>query len=116
MSGIGMSLFFWKNNKMIDVFAMNLANDFFSIVQPALINGYFSESSTKDKKAKKDRKTVETNLAVLIKKIQQFRSTNKLGTYGKARLQMSFNNRLKELGYDASSIRQLNEYILVRIP
>ena len=110
-----MKLFFWKNNQAIDVFANNIANDLFSVVQPQSIRDFF-QGSSKDKKGKKDRKNVEANISIATKQIQQFRATNSLGTYGKARLQLGFNKRLKELGYDTDVIRELNEFILVRIP
>lgn len=110
-----MKLFFWKNNQAIEVFANNIANDLFSVVQPQSIRDYF-QGVSKDKAAKKNRKKVEANIADIIKQIQQFRATNSLGTYGKARLQLSFNRRLQELGYDDDVISQLNEFILVRIP
>ena len=110
-----MKIFFWKNNQAIDVFANNVANDLFSVVQPQSIKAFF-KSSAKDKQAKKNRKNVEANVTVAMKKIQQFRSTNALGTYGKARLQLKFNKRLQELGYDIDVIRELNDFILVRIP
>lgn len=110
-----MKLFFWKKNQAIDIFANNIANDLFSAVQPQSISAYF-QASSKDKAAKKDRKKVETNVANVIKQIQQFRATNSLGTYGKARLQLGFNRRLQELGYDEDVISELNEFILVRMP
>ena len=110
-----MKLFFWKNNQTIDVFANNLANDLFSVAQPQSVRDFF-QSSSKDKNAKKNRKNVDANISFAIKQIQQFRQTHSLGTYGKARLQLGFNNRLAELGYDADVISELNEYILVRIP
>jgi hypothetical protein len=110
-----MKLFFWKKNKDIDIFANTIANDLFSMVQPDSINDYFKGSS-KDKKIKNNRKKVEANISIVIKKIQQFRAANSLGTYGKARLQLGFSNRLQDLGYNPDVIRKLNEFILVRIP
>lgn len=110
-----MKILFWKNNQAIDVFANNIANDFFSVVQPQSIRDFF-QGTPEDKKEKKNRKNVEANIFIATKKIQQFRATNSLGTYGKARLQLGFNKRLEELGYDSDVIRKLNEFILVRIP
>ena len=110
-----MKLFFWKKNQAIDLFANNIANDLFSVAQPQLIKSYFS-GSLKEKKQIKNMKSVEANIFSAAKQIQQFRATHSLGTYGKARLQLGFNKRLGELGYDAEVIRELNEFILVRIP
>lgn len=110
-----MNLFFWKKNKVIDIFASQIANDLFSVVQPQSINDYF-QSTSKSKEAKKNRKNVETNLLNVTNQIKQFRISNTLGTYGKARLQLKFNERLKELGYDVTVVSRLNEFILVKIP
>lgn len=110
-----MNLFFWKKNQTIDIFASKIANDLFSAVQPQSIRDFF-QGAAKDKNAKKSRKTVEVNLQNVTKQIQQFRVTNSLGTYGKARLQLKFNERLKELGYDSDIVSKLNEFILVKIP
>jgi hypothetical protein len=110
-----MNLFFWKQNQVIDVFANNIANDLFSVVQPQSISEFFLTSS-KDTQARKSRKNIETRIYNVIKQIKQFRITNSLGTYGKARLQLKFNERLKELGYDPEVVGKLNELILVSLP
>lgn len=110
-----MNLLFWKKNKDIDIFANDIANELFSMVQPDSIRDFF-QGSSKDKKLKNERKKVEANISGVIKKIQQFRAANSLGTYGKARLQLGFSNRLQALGYDPDTVRELNEFILVRIP
>jgi len=95
--------------------ANNTANELFSVVQPQSIRDFF-QSSSKDKKRKKEWKKVEANISFAIKQIQQFRATNSLGVYGKARLQHGFNNRLLELGYDSEDVRKLNDFILIRMP
>lgn len=111
-----MSLFFWKKNKNIDIFASDLANDFYSYIQPASVKAYFQSALKKGKEDKKIKKVVEDNLQNLVKKIQQYRVTANLGTYGKARFQLKFNERLKELGYDKDTVTRLSEYILTRTP
>ena len=110
-----MSIFFWKKNKIIDVFANELANDFYSHVDSEKVRLYFGKG-LKGKEHKKDKKKLETNLLNLTKQIQQFRITNELGTYGKARFQLKFNSRLQELGYEESTVKKLSDYILVQIP
>lgn len=111
-----MSLFFWKKNKTIDIFANQLANDFYSYVQPASVKAYFQSALKKGKEDKKIKKAVEANLQNLVKQIQQYRVTGNLGTYGKARLQLKFNERLKELGYNKDTVARLSEFVLTRTP
>lgn len=108
-----MGLLFWKNNKNIDIFANQLANEFYSFVQPKAVITYFQSTLSKDKDGKKIKKMVETNLSSLVKQIKQFYTINHLGTYGKARLQLKFNERMKELGYDKATVEKISEYILL---
>ena len=109
-----MKLFFWKKNKSIDIFANELANELFSSIQPQSFNEYFQKSSNKEKSAKKNRKIIDTKIQNIIKQIQQFRTTHSLGVYGKARLHLKFNDRLKELGYASEIVTSLNDILLVK--
>jgi hypothetical protein len=108
-----MSLFFWKKNKNIDTSASNVANEFYSYISPSSVKKYFESSPDKSKQDKKLRKAVETQLLTLVNQIHQQRITLDLGTYGKARFQLKFNERLKELGYDSVTVSKLSEYILI---
>ncbi len=105
-----MPILFWKKNRLIDVFATDVANELYSFVQPQSVQDYFTSAS----KGKKDKKKIESFLNGIIKQMRQFRLTHALGVYGKARLQLKFNERLSELGYDKDVIARLNQLILVR--
>jgi len=110
-----MSLFFWTKNKQIDVFASTLANEFYSLVQPQVAKDYFDTSSD-DKDARKARKIMGGRLQEVIREVDQFRTNNSLGVYGKARLHMKFAERLKELGYDANTVTKINELVMLSTP
>lgn len=110
-----MNLFFWKKNKIIDVFANDLANNLYSTIQPENAAEFFVAPS-KDKKAQKSRKKTESELENIIKQINHFRVINSLGVYGKARLHMKFADRLQELGYDSSLVKKINEHIMIKTP
>ena len=117
-----MNLFSWKKNKTIDMFASELANEFFSLVPPDIIHAYFKSKQQDRKnrqnksKNKKENRSVESNLMSLVKQMQQFKILHSLGTYGKARLQLKFNERLEELGYDKETVSQLSDFVLLHNP
>lgn len=104
-----MNLFFWKKNREIDAFAMYVADDFFSHVHPDVAEE-FIRGMTKEKK--KTQRKVQQKLNEVIGAMQQFAKEQSLGIYGKARLQKTFNDRLIELGYDASVTKRIGELIL----
>lgn len=108
-----MGLIFWKDNRKIDAFAAAVAEDLFSHVQPEVALQHFQGISQKNKK--KDRK-IEQKVAGIVAQINQFRETNSLGIYGKARLHKKFTERLHELGYDIAVTSKLDEIILLRMP
>ena len=108
-----MGLFFWKNNKKIDAFANAVADDLYSHIQPHVAEQHLSGVAQKSKK--KDYK-IEQRLAGIVDQMRQFREANALGVYGKARLQMKFNERLQELGYDVAVTNKLVDIILLRLP
>ena len=104
------TLFFWKKNKLIDDFAINLADDLYSQIQPEVMNTYLS-----DKKSKSAKK-INRQLEDIIHRVKQFRATYSLGVYGKARLHLNFTERLKELGYEKKLAEKINEMILLKTP
>ena len=106
-------IFFWKKNKQIDLFANSIANDFYSRVQPEVASDYFAN---KNDKSKKSVSVVDRAIRDIAVKVQQFRATHSLGIYGKARLHLSFTERLKELGYDNNLAKKINEIILLKTP
>ena len=108
-----MGLFFWKDNKKIDAFASAVADDLYSHLQPKVAEQHFRGIAQKSKK--KDHK-IEQRLAGIVDQMRQFRESNSLGVYGKARLQMKFKERLQELGYDVLVTNKLVDLILLRLP
>jgi len=107
-----MGLFFWKDNKKIDTFAVAVADDLFSFIQPDVARDLFE--GTAQSKKKKQRK-VEQHLTGMVNQMQRFSQANSLGIYGKARLQQKFSDRLLELGYDVDVTKNLVETILFRV-
>jgi len=103
-------LFFWKNNKIIDDFAINLADELYSHIQPDAIEIYLA-----DKKNKSAKKT-ERQLSDFIDRVRQFKKISSLGIYGKARLHLTFTERLNELGYNKKLADKINEIILLKTP
>lgn len=108
-----MQLFFWRKNKQIDTFASTLANDLYSAVQPDTALTYISGIN---EKSNKGDKKIDRRLQDLVFRIQEFRVQHSLGVYGKARLHLTFTERLKELGYEPKVAEKLNELILLRTP
>ena len=104
------TLFFWKKNKLIDDFAINLADELYSHVQPNVMEAFIANK--KDKAAKK----TDRQVAELINRVQQFRTANSLGIYGKARLHLTFTARLNELGYNKKLAEKINEIVLLKTP
>ena len=108
-----MGLFFWKDNRKIDAFAVAVADDLYSHVRPEDAKKHLQGEALKSRK--KSRK-IDERLAGIINQMRSFRDTHKLGVYGKARLQMKFNERLLELGYDVEDTNRLVDIILTRLP
>lgn len=108
-----MGLFFWKDNKAIDAFARSVAEDLYSHVRPDVAKRHLLGGA---KKAGKQERKTEQKLADALRQMQSFAENKSLGIYGKARLQMKFNERLVELGYDADAVDRLAESMLLRSP
>ena len=101
-----MSLFFWKNNKIYDDFALELANDF--------IKGFPNDAahSIPNKKNKiKLNKTIDK----LNVKVTHFNSEYKTGLYSKARIGNKFMWALKEEAYDEKFIDELTKDLLATL-
>jgi len=103
-------LFFWKNNKIIDGFAISLADELYSHVQPDAMEAYIANK--KNKEAKKPERKIKD----IIEQFKQFKTIKSLGIYGKARLHLTFTERLKELGYEKDLANKINEIILLKTP
>jgi hypothetical protein len=95
--------------KRADGFAAQMANDFYSGIPLDDFRKYLN--SEKDKKS---TKRIDTKLNDLAIRFRQFKVTEKLGVYGKARLHLAFINRLELLGYDQEAAKRLNEMILLK--
>jgi hypothetical protein len=106
-----MGLFFWKDNRKIDTFALAVADDLFSYVQPDLARNHVLGRGdiSKKKKAK-----IEQKFTDIILQIQRFSEAESLGVYGKARLQKQFNDRLEELGYPVEVVNKITESFLLQ--
>lgn len=114
-----MKLFFWKDNPHIDTFAQTLADDLFSHVQPDAALAYFSADASTDarnagKKALAQNREIDRRIKDLVKKVKQFRTQYALGIYGKARLNLKFMERLKDLGFAPEVAKKLNQIILLQ--
>ena len=105
-----MGLFFWKDNKAIDAFAKTAAEELFSHVRPDVAKRHVLGAAGKNKK--QDRR-VERRFVDTTQQLRRFAEAQSLGIYGKARLQMKFNERLNELGYDADVVDRLAESMLL---
>ena len=106
-----MGLFFWKKNKVIDEFATKVADEFYSRVLPNHAVKYFD-----GKTDKKKSKEIESLLNTLVRDVNQFRDQESLGIYGKARLHLTFMERLKELGYNETTSKEINKVVMVVSP
>ena len=110
-----MNLFFWKKNKAVDVFATDLASEFYSSVQPQVARAFLESKSSKNKKEKSVRK-VEGKIHDLVREVDQFKTLHSLGVYGKARLHMMFRARLEELGYDEDVAKGVDQIVMLETP
>ena len=105
-----MGLIFWKHNKRIDAFALAVADDLYSHVQPEVARVHLENPA---KHSKKKRYKIEQKFKSVVAQMRKFSEDNSLGIYGKARLQKQFNERLHELGYDTAVTNRLVEIILL---
>jgi hypothetical protein len=113
-----LNILFWKNNKVIDAIAIELADEFFSQVQPQLALEFLNNpiQDSKSSKKKKNPKKIDRAINKLASDVTAFRKHHSLGVYGKARLHMNFMKRLNELGYPEQVTKQINEMVMLRSP
>ena len=107
-----MNLFFWKKTKEIDAFARAVADDLYSHVQPDAARAFLEGELKKIKK----HHQVERQLSGVIAEFRRFTQAKSLGIYGKARLQQTFDERLRELGYEPAVTKRLVEIMLLSNP
>lgn len=112
-----MGLFFWKKNKEIDAFAKTLADDLYSRIQPGAMQLYFGLASDAPKPLTPQKtKEVQQRLHDMVMQAKQFKQLNKLGIYGKARLHMTFRERLAELAFAPEVVQKLDRILLLQVP
>lgn len=113
-----MQLFFWRKNPVIDEFAHQLADEVFSHIKPESAKAFLAleTDGASPNKQQQTRQNITRTLNNAIMRVHQFRELHKLGVYGKARLHLTFTERLKELGYDNASAEEINKLILLRTP
>jgi hypothetical protein len=107
-----MNLSFWKKTKEIDAFARAVADDLYSHVQPDAARAFLQGELKKIKK----HHQVERQLGDVIAEFRRFTHAKSLGIYGKARLQQTFDERLRELGYEPAVTKRLVEIMLLANP
>lgn len=110
-----MGLLFWKNNKTIDTFANEAANNLFSTMQPQALQAFLSDSMD-DQQAKKFSKTMDRAIQDQVVRINQFKKLHSLGVYGKARLHLKIRQRMSELGYSPDAAVKIDQMIMIRTP
>ena len=103
-------LFFWRKNKGIDSFAIEVADELYSQIPPDM----FEDLSSR--KASKIAKRWEKEIQATIIRFRDFKAGNELGVYGKARLHLTFMERLRSHGYSEDVIKELNDFLLVKTP
>ena len=114
-----MNIFFWRKNKQIDAFAIILADEFYSHIQPQVAIDFMKEATGgKKQTGKTNKQNIKINKIIedVANQIITFKKQHSLGVYGKARLHLNFMQRLNELGYSEDITKYLNEIILVRSP
>lgn len=113
-----MSLFFWRKNRVIDEFAHQLADEVFSQIKPETARAFLAQETddVSPNKQQQTKQNITRTLNNAIMRVHQFRELHRLGIYGKARLHLTFTERLKELGYDEPSAAEINKLILLRTP
>lgn len=113
-----MGLLFWKKNKVIDLFATRLADEFYSNLPPEQLTD-LQRPSDESGKHRKQEKKLQRNLDAVVnsaaEQINNFIRTESLGVYGKARVHMQFAERLTELGYDKDMSGIINERIMLKV-
>jgi len=100
-------ILFWRKNKLIDNFAVILADEVYSQLPPEMLG---------KQNVKKLSRRFDKEIDRIIIKFRDFRVMNNLGVYGKARFHLTFMERLREHGYDNSFVKEINDHLLVSVP
>ena len=110
-----MNIFFWRKNRAIDTFAHKLADEFYSRLSSEQANALMDDTQANPSK-KNDKHIHKTDqlISQTVNQIQSFRQVQKLGVYGKARIHLTFMERLQELGYPRETAQKINQIILFK--
>lgn len=103
-------LLFWRRNKEIDRFANILADELYTHLPPQMLE---KQKKTSDKKLVR---RFDKELQNIVTRLHTFKTVNKLGVYGKARFHLTFLDRLRSHGYPEELAKELNDYLLVKVP
>jgi len=103
-------LLFWRKNTEIDNFANILADELYTKLPPNML-----ENSEKAAGKKLDRR-IEKELQTMVTRLQEYKLVHKLGVYGKARFHLTFRERLRSHGYPEILAKEINDFLLVKVP
>lgn len=103
-------LFFWRKNKEIDRFAISLADELYSQIPPSMLEAVATKAN------KKFARHWEKEINATIVRLRDYKALHSLGVYGKARLHLTFMERLRSHGYAEDIIKELNDFLLVKTP
>ena len=98
-----LNLFFWRNNKKHDEFAISLAKEFIE---------KFPNDSAHSVPNKKNKIKLDKAIANITLRAKKYCEDTKLGIYSKARIGNTFMWSLKEEGYNEQFIDELTKDLL----
>jgi len=101
---------FFSINKKVDEFSNSLADELYSQITPDML------ATVNKKSAKKISKQWDKQVDNIILRIHEYKLTNGLSIYRKARLHQTFMNRLEIHGFSKKLIKELNEHLLLKTP
>lgn len=94
-------------NRKVDAFSLSLANSF--------INDFPLEQNVKPHSSKKYQKRLNKALRNIDTKINDFKSSNKISIYKKARIGNKFMWSLKEHDYDNQLVEEITKQLLIKL-
>ncbi len=100
-------LLFWRKNKVIDNFAVVLADELYSQIPPEMLE---------KQNIKKLSRRFDKELDRIVIKLRDFKVVNNLSVYGKARFHLTFMERLRDHGYESNLVKEINDHLMVNVP
>lgn len=101
-----MSIFFWRDNKVLDAFSTSLADGFFKKLPPRKISEMGASRNAK--------RIVEREVESILRRLSEYKKEHGAGIYKTARLQNTFMYRMKELGYPEELVNMFNHLMLTK--